>query len=318
MPFAQALTRTVAPATLNGAAIPEVGVARNIALSVLNDIHFGMNLGDGTHALYADLDATVPLERDLIGLGPRTIDIKRRGGRTAEDDWFIAAGRVRARPQKDMDRVRFDNFNRKLAIKPNFPVGAHISGVDVGGTVKEAAPGATHKHQHTGLQMGTRWSKTALESALSAGTSTIHFHLTGMGDLAGPLGKTGNFSHNVTTRELRYVRRFWLRFQTKVIFYNGFTPALLPVIVVPPWIALWQPNTVNCNRCNKPFSRAFPIRYPHHCRLCGLAVCDKCSPARVHLTYPVQRPGSPRETGAARVCTPCYTTFNRAAVSDFL
>lgn len=320
MPLAQGMTRGVGLATMNGAAIPEVAVAANTPLDVSDDIHFGINLDDAAYpALYADLDAAVAMENDLIGLGPRTIDIKRRGGRTAEDDWFIDQGSARARPQTDMDTARYNRFNRIPIKSHHFPVGAHISGVNVGTTAKDYTSNNTgNKEDAGGLEMGTRWSKTALESALARPTGIIHFHLTGMGDLAGPLGKAGNFSYNVTSRELRYVKRFWMRFQDRVVFYNGYTAGLSPVIVLPPWLATWQPDTANCARCNQAFSRINPVRWRHHCRLCGGCVCDDCSPDRVRLKYPVQRPGSARETGVVRVCHACYLIFNRAMPSAFV
>ncbi|MGH8147481.1 MAG: FYVE zinc finger domain-containing protein [Rhodanobacteraceae bacterium] len=304
---------------MNGNAIPELGVATSNPLDVNDDIHFGINLDLAAYrALYADLDDTDPLEDDLVGLGPRTIDIKRRGGRTAEDDWFIDQGSARARPQRDMDLNRYNRFNRLLIKSRNFPLGAHISGHNVGGTPKDYSKGATGtKADAGGLEMGTRWSKTALESALARPTGIIHFHLTGMGNVGDIFGKTGNFSHNVTSRELRYVKRFWLRFQDRVIFYNGYSSALLPVIVLPPWIATWHADTANCARCNQAFGRVFPVRWRHHCRLCGECVCDDCSPDRVRLKYPVQRPGSARETGVVRVCHACYQVFNRGTPSTF-
>ncbi|WP_188795046.1 FYVE zinc finger domain-containing protein [Dyella nitratireducens] len=318
MPLAQGMTRGVGLATMNGASIPELGLAPNIALDVNDDIHFGINVPGAGHALYADLNAAVQLEQDLIGLGPRTIDIKRRGGRTAEDDWKIFQGQARARPQTGMTGASYARFNQLPIKSTHFPAGAHISNVDKAGQPKNYSRGATGtKADAGGLEMGTRWSKTALESALARPTGRIHFHLTGMGDLAGPLGKTGGFSHNVTSRELRYVRRFWLRFQDKVTFYNGYTAGLAPVMVLPPWIAAWQADTPRCARCNEEFSRAFPVRWRHHCRLCGSCVCDDCSPDRVRLRYPVQRPGDAREAGAVRVCHQCYVAFNRGAPSTF-
>jgi|GEM_PF-1691595 len=316
MPLAQANTRGVAPATMGGQTIPEIKVADNIALSDMEDIHFGMNIDDAVNpGLYADLDAGDPRDADLIGLGARTIDIKRRGGRTAEDDWFIYQGDVRARGLKGMDGVKFQTFNQARPIKNRqFPVGARLGNANVGGMNKEYNLGAATKADTYGLEMGTRWSKTALEYSLAHGAGKIHFHLDGMGDLAGVFDKTGDYGYNVTSRELRYVKRFWMRFQHKVIFYNGYAPSLRPVIVCPPWIPAWEADsaTDSCRVCNKAFSRAFPVRWRHHCRLCGKNVCDDCSPDRVRLSFPVQRPGHARETGPVRVCRPCYTAFNRA------
>lgn len=136
-----------------------------MALSDMEDIHFGFNMDPLVNAgLYADLDPSVPKEKDLIGLGPRTIDIKRRGGRTAEDDGFIFQGEARARGLKGMDDTTFLRFNQARPIKHRrFPVGARLGGADVGGMNKEYSVGAATKADTEGLEMGTRWSKTALE-----------------------------------------------------------------------------------------------------------------------------------------------------------
>jgi hypothetical protein len=150
---------------MGGRPIPEIKVADNIALSDMEDIHFGLNIDPLVNAgLYADLDPGVPMENDLIGLGARTIDIKRRGGRTAEDDWEIHWGNARARGLKGMDGAKFQNFNQARPIKNRqFPVGARLGGAAVGGTNKEYSVGAATKADTEGLEMGTRWSKTALE-----------------------------------------------------------------------------------------------------------------------------------------------------------
>ena len=83
-------------------------------------------------------------------------------------------------------------------------------------------------------QYGVRWSKAALELALSHAGKRIHFHLDGMGDISEIIGKTGDYAFNVTALELRYVYRNWQRFQSHVIFYNGYTPSGHAVIVEPP------------------------------------------------------------------------------------
>ena len=115
---AQPNTRGVAPATMGGQAIPEIGTPTVHILDDMEDIHFGMNIDAlNNPALYADLDPMIQMESDLIGLGARTIDIKRRGGRTAEDDWRVFQGDARARGVKGMDGVQFQSFNQARPIK---------------------------------------------------------------------------------------------------------------------------------------------------------------------------------------------------------
>lgn len=311
MPLAQTITKGVGLANVGGQLIPELGVETR-QLDDVSDIHFGMN---GTTAeLTADLDMTIAAEADLDGFGARAIDIKRRGGRTAEDDWFVfrGFGRSRQRAVGDTDgmtQARFDTFNNVPIKNQQFPAHARLGNVAVGGDDKYPV-GSINKRDAEDLEYGTRWSKTALENALARGQGYIHFHLDGMGDLAGIFDKTGDYGYNVTSRELRYVKRFWQRFQAKVIFYNGYNGALNPVRVQPPWLPNWMPNTPACSVCALPFSRINPVRWPHHCRICGLCVCDNCSPHRHPLRYPVRRPGS--DSSPYRVCTPCNTAFVRA------
>ena len=119
-------------------------------------------------------------------------------------------------------------------IKPGkdlFPAGAKRfeGGViqNVGGQSKGYQPGATQKAEvdMTSLrgreQYGTRWSKAALELALSHAGKRIHFHLDGMGDISQIINRTGDYAYNVTARELRYVYRHWQRFLWHVIFYGS-------------------------------------------------------------------------------------------------
>ncbi len=148
----------------------------------------------------------------------------------------------------------YHNFNNAVPVslgKHVLPVGATISNVAVGGNVRYNNAGAVlplgagplplNKANCGGLQMGVRWSKTALEYALKHG-HTIHFHLDGLGDIAQVIGKAGNYSHNVTTRECRYLHHHWRRFHKAVRFYNGFVhdpstphPRNRAYEVHPPW-----------------------------------------------------------------------------------
>lgn len=63
---------------------------------------------------------------------------------------------------------------------------------------------------------------------------------------------------------------------------------------------VWQANkeSINCTKCERPFG-VFYRR--HHCRGCGMLVCDKCSEHRIELpeTYGYG-------PGKVRVCGPCY------------
>jgi hypothetical protein len=83
MSLAQPITNGVQIAIKRpGVAIPEIEIAQG-RLDDLYDVHFGINSAtfDGV------LDLTRPLESDLQGLGPRILDIKHRGGKTAGLLW---------------------------------------------------------------------------------------------------------------------------------------------------------------------------------------------------------------------------------------
>lgn len=288
-----------------GVPIPEIGVVNNAQrLDDLYDVHFGINTDD----FNSEINHSDAAQADLHGLGPRILDIIQRGGRTAEDTWFEAQGHARARGATPNFQAFFATFNQGRAVdaaKRAFPAGAKISGAAVGGQAKYDSV-TTHKgggYNHN-LQLGTRWSKTALEHGLSTAQGKIHFHLDGMGDIGTILGKAGNYSHNVTSRELRYVYRNWERFQRKVIFYNGYTAAKCAVRVEPPW-PQWLPDSSRstCKKCNTAFGL---LTWRHHCRQCGEVFCDKCSSKRKALPYPVMRPGHARERGLVRVCDDCF------------
>jgi FYVE zinc finger len=336
MSIAQSVTRGVARANIGGSEIPEVSISPDTALSNTEDIHFGINIecqldmfNNPITPLYQGFDYNVALDRDLMtvfnGLGPRSLEIKRRGGRTAEHDFeYNRDPQAQARGLRRVNSGLITTFNSKLdAKKPNYPLVAKRTegGVtaDLSGQPKEygAPSGATLKKSDAdGSQFGARWSKSALEHALGFNAGKIYFHLTGLGDVHVLLDKSGNYGFNVTARELRYIRRFWVRFHRKVVFLNGYTPPPeKAVIVYPPWVNLWEPDTATdqCRVCHKPFSRVLPIRWRHHCRLCGRNVCDDCSKQRVNLTHPVRRPGEPEEVGSVRLCDRCV----RPAPSDF-
>jgi hypothetical protein len=134
-----------------------------------------------------------------------------------------------------------------------------------------------------------------------------------MGDISQITGKTGDYAYNVTGRELRYVWRNWNRFQSKVIFYNGYTGSGHAVIVEPPWLAEWQTGNsiLLCMICGNPFgvsqgtgNRKF--RWRHNCRGCGKVLCDDCCRQKKKIEWPIAQPGNPRETGPVRLCDDCY------------
>ncbi len=199
-----------------------------------------------------------------------------------------------------------DELKPIKAGKDVFPLGAkRLEGgsvQDVGGLSKGYLPGATSKSEldtnslRGREQYGTRWSKAALELALSRAGKKIHFHLDGMGDISEITGKTGDYAYNVTARELRYAFRKWQRFQWNVIFYNGYTPSGQAVIVEPPWLAEWQADDAapNCPHCGEAFNIS---RWRHHCRGCGQVFCDKCCSQKKRIAWPVKEPGEQRETG---------------------
>merc|ERR1740121_1408534 len=50
---------------------------------------------------------------------------------------------------------------------------------------------------------------------------------------------------------------------------------------------LWAANKPTCELCDKGFGL---FRRRHHCRACGCCCCDECSPFRVSLMDPLERP----------------------------
>ncbi|MBD9359157.1 hypothetical protein [Methylomonas fluvii] len=222
------------PATYAGRPIPE----KDLASGGLGkfDTHFGIN---------GDVSAIVN-DGDINTYGPRAIDLNQRGGIVAETLW----NKWQDNPS-DSDVSGFLTFfeevgGKKAPKNTQYPVGAKISGVDVGGDEKYKF-GATNKKtssisdensEGAMFQLGTRWSKVALEHTVKNG-GRIHFHLDGMGDISDLLNKLGDFNYNVTTRELRYVYRNWIRLGKSAIFYNGFSKTssgiYKAVIVDRPW-----------------------------------------------------------------------------------
>ena len=223
-------------ATLNaqGDVIPEIGIAKG-RLDNLDDVHFGING-------HSHDNARAGIHPDLKGLGPRILDIFNRGGRTAEDTWrALGYGRGNAVQAATPDFLNYYRaFNTAKPVRPGkevYPPGAHYKQDDITGQRRYAA-GALNKTQvggtQGGLQMGVRWSKAALAHVLTRHNSCIHFHLDGMGNIDDIINKRGPFSHNVTSRELRYIYRNWAQFDGHVKFYNGYD-GMFVVEVTRPW-----------------------------------------------------------------------------------
>jgi hypothetical protein len=234
--------------------IPELEVASEV-LDDLHDVHFGICSQYFNKYVAQKPGAPVDAPNDLHGLGPRILDISKRGGRTAEDSWrVLQSGSIKSAASEGEKALRdgkkvptpgflefFTEFNSDKKIKSGkhrFPAGAKIGCKDVGGQLKyeESAEYKTPQSMITpGYQYGTRWSKAALEHAMMDCWGMIHFHLDGLGNIKDILDKTGDYSHNVTGRELRFVYRNWKRFQNSVLFYNGYTRERKCVMVHTPW-----------------------------------------------------------------------------------
>jgi hypothetical protein len=75
----------------------------------------------------------------------------------------------------------------------------------------------------------------------------------------------------------------------------------------PRWISSEESDT--CMLCQRAFGRVMDLK--HHCRRCGWAVCDRCSPNKLVLNRWLEedKPHVLRETKspqALRVCLGCY------------
>ncbi|WP_424811414.1 hypothetical protein [Roseococcus sp. YIM B11640] len=236
MPLAAGDTAGFAPARYLGNEIPEKGLASKPLSGI--DCHFGLN-GDV---------ASIVTDTKVSGYGPRAIDMAARGGIVAETLWEEYQHSSTASSALKGFLLTFDDIGSAKALKKwAYPTGAKISKEDVGGQEKYI-PTATNKTMATITeeygegslhQLGARWSKVAIEQTVR-NKGTVHFHLDGMGEIADIVGGHGDFSHNVTSRELRYVYRNRGRKELmgSVIFYNGFQKTGLgyqAVIVDCPW-----------------------------------------------------------------------------------
>jgi hypothetical protein len=251
MPAATAL-REYALATCGGKPLVELGWASGRLGA--NDCHFGRN-------------GEVRLGFLETKLGPRMLDVKLRGGIVAETLWFEWQKAPASSPHSSALAkflITFDEVGRnevhdtpgdlsspfhqvRLQTAPkstHFAAQAKAGDDDLSGG-RKYTNGAADKMMGsvpwkngqvaTGLQLGTRWSKVALEVTL-VNSGCVHFHLDGMGDVEELLNKQGRYNFGVTARELRYVRRNWDRFKNHTIFYNGYkSGAGSPMMVAKPW-----------------------------------------------------------------------------------
>jgi hypothetical protein len=282
-----------------GVPVPELGVAPDTQLDDATNFHFGIN-SDA-------FDAEVRRKDYLDGFGPRILDIKNRGGTIAEETWWAMQGASRKKDDPELRKfaARYAAGKRGVHQGQTYPAQAQRDGNPIGGTTKLS----------DALYAGIRFSKASLEYALSV-RGTVHFHLDGLGPIRPLLDKSGGHAYNVTGMELRHVWRHWGRFQGSVVFYNGYTAGKRAVIVEPPWLPIWQPDSTaaSCKSCGAKFT---VFLRKHHCRKCGYIFCDDCSKGRRQLydpgrqEYPVRRPGEDLQRGPVRVCDLCFPPVGR-------
>lgn len=231
-------------ATKGGIPIAEIAPATEKLTS--KDTHFGLN-GNMFDA-FGDYN-------DCILLGPRGIDMSNRGGTVAEFLWEEYKDKSTSEDLSGFLSFYNDFGQTRLIKKKKFSENARIivekESVEIESQPKYKTE-ATHKtidslvvpkpwQEGTKAQAGTRWSKVALEKTLHDG-GTVHFHLDGMGNVSDIILGKGDASHNVTSRELRYVYRNWTRgtkpFLGKTFFYNGYIgsrKSYQAMQVYPPW-----------------------------------------------------------------------------------
>lgn len=92
-----------------------------------------------------------------------------------------------------------------------------------------------------GTNFNERFCKTALSWVAEKKQGRIHFHLDGMGDIAGIVHKLKEknlYANAITSRELRYVYRNWSTLSKCTVLYNGYVEdggKWYPMIVEPKW-----------------------------------------------------------------------------------
>lgn len=200
--------------------------------------------------------------------GAREADAKARGGTVAEVlwwEWFAynlecqkASFRKQPLPNiKGTELGMFLDYHDKIIAlekKPKtltFNAGAKMGGKSIAGEPKyldaasksrsNIAPqpkNATTTLNGTAGVWATRFCKAALRWAVHRG-GRVHFHLDGMGDVKQVRDKGGEYSHNITSHEFRYVCKNWQNiFGTATFLYNGFEEVngrKVAVRVKPRW-----------------------------------------------------------------------------------
>ena len=200
--------------------------------------------------------------------GAREADATARGGKVAEVLWWEwyryelsrQEASNRRQPPPDIKGTELglfleyhDNVIAREA-KPKtleFKAGAKMGGKSIAGQPKyvtdaskaRANIAAQPRNAPTTLNgtagvWATRFCKAALRWAVYRG-GRVHFHLDGMGDVKQVRDKGGEYSHNITSHEFRYVCKNWGSiFSAATFIYNGFAEVngkQVAVRVKPKW-----------------------------------------------------------------------------------
>ncbi len=70
----------------------------------------------------------------------------------------------------------------------------------------------------------------------------------------------------------------------------------------------WQPNTANCQECTKGFG---VLTRRHHCRFCGLCMCNECAGIHKSLQY-FDQSWKKTKGGEQRICTSCQVRHEKS------
>ena len=77
---------------------------------------------------------------------------------------------------------------------------------------------------------------------------------------------------------------------------------------------LFGRNAPECEICKRKFNYFNPNNRRHHCRLCGKAVCQDCSPHTMQVSNPLTKKGGTGEAAKVRVCKSCIEEQRKALV----